>query len=136
MRLHWCYNAVSRPDLNGIELYWGLCKEVYRRRVTENLVMGNDWNNYDLVVNLLQDIEAEKVQRCALKGWQKLFTAQLQPDWWNLQVENLPMPAFATVAEVQLDAAVAVEGGNINDVTQAVAGEIPIDAAIAVGAND
>lgn len=126
VRLHWCYNAVSRPDLNGIELYWRLCKEVYRRRVTENLVMGNDWNNYDLVVNLLQDIEVEKVQQCALKGWQSLFTAQLQPDWWNLQVVNLPMPAFST------EAVAAVADGNNIDVAHDVAGEIAVD----VGAND
>ena len=95
VKLQWCYNAVGRPDLNGIENYWGLCKQIYRRRVTANLVSGTDWNNYDMVVNILQEIEKETVCKVAYNGWKKLFHAELMPHWWNLQVYCIEMPYFA-----------------------------------------
>ena len=37
-------NLPYRPDLMGIEDYWGLLKRQYRPKVRKNLVEGTHWN--------------------------------------------------------------------------------------------
>jgi transposase len=37
-------NLSYRPDLNGIEQYWGACKVLYRKKVDWHKAMGTPWN--------------------------------------------------------------------------------------------
>ena len=38
------YNLVSRPDLNGIEIFWRYAKQMYRSTIDGHKVNGREWD--------------------------------------------------------------------------------------------
>ena len=58
-------NAPYRPDLNGIEFFWGHLKRLYRREVTKHRVQAEEWNQLKLVQRLVHNMPTQVAKDCA-----------------------------------------------------------------------
>ena len=65
-------NAPYRPDLNGIELFWGRLKRAYRKELTRLRSQGLEWDQLELVKRLVGDIGFDCAKDCTSQGWVSL----------------------------------------------------------------
>ena len=72
-------NSPYRPDLNGIELFWGRLKRAYRKELTRLRSQGLEWDQLELVKRLVGDIGFDCAKDCASQGWVSLQKAVLKP---------------------------------------------------------
>ena len=74
-------NVSYRPDLNGIEQYWGACKREYRSRIDWYKAQHREWDQQTLVQEVCGGIPNEDVKKFALDGENKLLGARpILPD--------------------------------------------------------
>ena len=73
------WNAAYRPDLNGIEFFWGRLKSEYRARVTEFRVLNQDWDQQQLVLDCVRKVGFPCAKECAARGWKNLENAKPLP---------------------------------------------------------
>ena len=72
-------NAPYRPDLNGIEFFWGRIKMAYRKEITRLRSQNIPWNQLELVESVVRDAGFPCAKDCATKGWNNLRVAELKP---------------------------------------------------------
>ena len=85
------YNVPYRADLNGIEHYWGLCKNLYRRSIVWMKVNNHPILNIGQTQSACERPTQDDVKRCAQRGLDSIGSAkplkalpteQLRPmDW-------------------------------------------------------
>ena len=73
------WNAPYRPDLNGIEFFWGRIKRAYRKEVTRLRSQRLDWDQQELVASMLRDVGFPCARDCAAMGWRNLRKAVIKP---------------------------------------------------------
>jgi len=73
------WNAPYRPDLNGIEFFWGRLKMAYRKEITRLRSQRITWDQEELVKSLIRDVGFPCAKECASKGWRNLRKAELKP---------------------------------------------------------
>ena len=67
-------NVPYRPDFNGIEMAWGGAKREYRKRLDLLKANGVQWNNLQIVEEVVKNIPADKSAefvRCGLREIEK-----------------------------------------------------------------
>ena len=78
--VHFVFNLAYRPDLVGIEGFWGHCKRDYRLRIDHHKTYGTKFDHFELVKNVVENIPDLKAMRCALHGWVAVANARpIQP---------------------------------------------------------
>ena len=58
-------NAPYRPDLNGIEFFWGRLKMAYRKEITRLRSQRLAWDQEELVKSLIRDVGFPCAKECA-----------------------------------------------------------------------
>ena len=89
-------NIPYRPDLNGIEKFWTVCKRQYRLKTDWMKANGGSWDQYDLIEHILWSFPQDFVAKIAADGWRALFAAGPAP---NLMGERLPYPGQAPLSQ-------------------------------------
>ena len=89
-------NIAYRPDLNGIEHYWGACKREYRLRVDWMKANNVKWSQEKLIEEILWSFPQDFVGKLAGDGWKRLFAAEPVPD---LRPERVPPPFTQPITE-------------------------------------
>ena len=72
-------NTPYRPDLNGIEFFWGRIKVAYRKELLRLRSHGIDWDQQELVAKMVRDVGFPCARDCATMGWSNLRKAVLKP---------------------------------------------------------
>lgn len=62
------FNVPYSPDFNGIESYFSLLKNEFKRRMLQQLLRGFRPDTESLIRESLEAVEKEKVQRCVEYG--------------------------------------------------------------------
>jgi transposase len=68
LKVEMVLNLTARPDLNGIEIYWGQAKKHYRAAVDHRKVNGVNWDQSELVLRSLQLVDDDAAKRSAATG--------------------------------------------------------------------
>ena len=84
------WNAPYRPDLNGIEFFWGRIKRAYRKEITRLRGQGLDWDQQELVDSLIKSVGFPCARQCAAQGWRNLRKAELKPVQEPQEPERIP----------------------------------------------
>ena len=79
LKIEVIWNAPYRPDLNGIEFFWGRIKHAYRKEITRLRSQQLDWDQLKLVQSLVRDVGFPCAKDCAGMGWRNLRKAVLKP---------------------------------------------------------
>jgi hypothetical protein len=69
-------NAAYRPDLNGIELSWGVAKKYYRQFCSALKPFQGVWDNEIKVQECMSILTKAQTQQHARLGWERLFDAE------------------------------------------------------------
>ena len=69
-------NLVSRPDLNGIEVFWRYAKLFYRSTIDGHKVNGREWDQLTVVASCIESVSSQKAKDAAAQGWQNLENAK------------------------------------------------------------
>lgn len=69
------YNLPYRPDLNGIEQFWGYCKRAYRKTIVKYLATHLPFCHMGVVTSSITGVKAEHTIKSAAKGWSNLLAA-------------------------------------------------------------
>ena len=80
LKIEVVWNAAYRPDLNGIEFFWGRVKQGYRKELTRLRAHQLDWDPEQLVKECMEDPGFECAKGCAARGWRNLMRAVLKPE--------------------------------------------------------
>ena len=72
-------NAPYRPDLNGIEFFWGRIKTYYRKEITRLRSQNLPWDQEKLVKDCVREVGFACARECAAIGWSNLRKAVLKP---------------------------------------------------------
>ena len=70
------YNLVSRPDLNGIEVFWRYAKLFYRSTTDGHKVNGREWDQLTVVASSIESVSSQKAKDAAAEGWKNLENAK------------------------------------------------------------
>ena len=62
-------NIPYRPDLNGIERFWAMCKRQYKKQIGRVLTQGLNWTNQTEVEVVLDNIYPQHASACAHQGF-------------------------------------------------------------------
>ena len=68
-------NLPYRPDLNGIELYWGAVKRVYRKKITNLVANWQTIDNEQIVLDSLDSVPHSEARKAARCGWEAIDEA-------------------------------------------------------------
>ena len=88
-------NAPYRPDLNGIEFFWGRIKKQYRKEITRLRSQHLEWDQETLVKECVRDVGFPCAKQCAAIGWSNLRKAVLKPNLLEPEIQDaLPFSLF------------------------------------------
>ena len=90
-------NAPYRPDLNGIEFFWGRIKRLYRSEVTRLRGQNLEWSQMELVQRCVREAGFGCAKDCAATGWRNLMKAVVKPSLDDVSAKiQLPFELFSS----------------------------------------
>jgi hypothetical protein len=67
------WNVPYRPDLNGIEMVWGMAKASYRSIMLQQMLGAVQEKLIDVVCRIMDALDPTKVKKCAGEGQRRIL---------------------------------------------------------------
>ncbi len=67
------WNVPYRPDLNGIEMVWGMAKVQYRSLMLQQMLGAIQERLLDVVARIMDGLDPTKVKNCAKEGQRRIM---------------------------------------------------------------